>query len=107
MRSYPKHHKPGHNANISPKSSGLPVGTKCGYLLTVNMNFFLRFRLEQTEGTLVLPGPQGAKHSGPAGRHASAGVGNPEPRLGSPSPSPKGTRSSFPAGKHASSTPMH
>lgn len=33
-------HKPGHSANTSPKSSGLPVGTTRGNLLTVNMNFF-------------------------------------------------------------------
>ena len=66
-------HKPGHNANVSPKSSGLPVGTKCGYLLTVNMNFFLHFRLEQTEGILALPGLQGAKHSGQPGNTPALG----------------------------------
>ena len=56
-------HKPGHNANTSPKSSGLPVGTKHGDLLTVNMNFFRHFRLEQTKGTLALPGLHGAKQN--------------------------------------------
>lgn len=57
-------HKPGYNANISPKSSGLPVGTKRGDLLTVNINFFLHFSLEQTKGTLALPRLQGAKYNG-------------------------------------------
>lgn len=41
-----------HNTNARPKSPGLPAGAKHGYLLTVNMNFFLHFRLEQTA---VLP----------------------------------------------------
>lgn len=66
-------HKPGHKANISPKSSGLPVGTKRGDLLTVNINFFLHFHLEQTESTLALPGLQGAKHNGQLGDRPAPG----------------------------------
>ena len=65
--------KPRHNANISPQSSGLPMGTKRGYLLTVNMNFFLHFLLEQTEGMLALPGLQGVKHNSQPGNRPLLG----------------------------------
>lgn len=71
-------HKSRRSANTSPRS-GLPVGTKHGNLLTVNMNFSLHFLLEQTVGTPALSGLQGVTHNGRLGDR-------PEPRQAAPSP---------------------